>query len=90
MFLVQGIHYPDTQKERALIAAMHTFGERLRTQPGVFFVDVFKDDKNGTLLSMAIWESRQSFETGWSALAPHIPSQEWEVRPREMLMMDSV
>src|SRR5262249_32302915 len=23
---------------------------------------------------------------GWSALAPHIPSQEWAVRPREMFL----
>jgi len=90
MFLVQGVHYPDAQKERALIEAMRTFGALLRTQPGVLVVDVFKNDKDGTILSLAIWESKQAFQTTWPAVATRAPSQEWEVRPREMLMMESV
>jgi heme-degrading monooxygenase HmoA len=90
MFLVQGVHYPDANKERALIEAMHTFGALVRTQPGALFVDVFRNASDGTILSLAIWESKQAFQTAWATLAPRVPSQEWEVEPREMFMMESV
>jgi heme-degrading monooxygenase HmoA len=90
MFLVQGVHYPDANKEPALIEAIHTFGALVRTQPGALFVDVFKNANDGTILSLAIWESKQAFQTTWATLSPRVPSQEWEVKPREMLIMESV
>ena len=70
MFLVQGVHYPDANKERALIEAIHTFGALVRTQPGALFVDVFKTANDGTILSLAIWESKQAFQTAWATLSP--------------------
>ena len=89
MFLLYGVHYPRKNEDR-LIGAMHRFGELVKKQSGVVFVDTFRNVKEGTIISLAIWESQQAFQASWPELVKSAPSQEWEVKPREALMMESV
>ena len=89
-FLLYGVHYPHPEKEGVLIDAMHTFGGLVRKQPGVVFVDTFKNPEDGTILSLAIWESKEVFQRSWPELMKGAPSTEWEITAREAHMMDSV
>jgi hypothetical protein len=72
-----------------LIQNMHAFGELIKKQPGIIFVDTFKDPENGTLIALAIWESEEAFQASWPVLAKDAPSEEWEVKPREVHLLDS-
>jgi len=89
-FMLYGVHYPDPAKEGMLIEPMHTFGELIKRQAGVLFVDTFKNAEDGTLVSLAIWESKKAFQASWSELVQRAPTQEWEVKPREAHMMESI
>ena len=89
-FMLYGIHYPHPAKEAILIEAMHTFGTLIKQRAGVLFVDIFRNSKDGTIVSLAIWESKQAFEASWPELVKRAPAQEWEVKPREAYVMDSV
>jgi hypothetical protein len=88
--LLYGVHYPHPEKEGILINAMHTFGELVKKESGVIFVDTFKNPKDGTIISLAIWDSKQAFQASWSKLVQKAPSQEWELKPREAFIMESV
>jgi len=90
MFLLYGVHYPLPEKEGALIEAIHKFGELVKNQSWVVFVGTFRDAEDGTIVSFAVWESRQAFQASWPELVKRAPSPEWEVKPREAYMMDSV
>ena len=90
MFLLYGVHYPRQGSEERLILAMHQFGDLVKQHSGVVFVDTFKNAQEGTLISLAIWDSRQAFEASWPQLLARAPSQEWEIKPREVLVMESV
>ena len=89
MFLLYGVHYPRKNEDR-LIGAMHRFGELVKKQSGVVFVDTFRNVREGTIISLAIWESRQAFESSWPELVKRAPSQEWELKPREGSVLESV
>jgi quinol monooxygenase YgiN len=90
MFLFYAVHYPQPEKEELLIEAMREFGEVIRRQPGLFFVDTFRDPENGKLIALALWESQEAFQASWPALVQDAPSDEWEVKPREVHLLNSV
>ncbi len=90
MFLLYGVHYPREGTEERLVLAMHQFGALVKQQSGVVFVDTFKNPQEGTLISLAIWESQQAFQASWPELVKRAPSQEWEIKPREVFMMESI
>jgi quinol monooxygenase YgiN len=89
MFLFYAVHYPRPEKEELLIQGMREFGELIKKQPGCIVVDTFRDPENGTLIAVAIWESRAAFQASWPTLAKDAPSEEWEVKPREVHLLDS-
>jgi heme-degrading monooxygenase HmoA len=92
MFLFYAVHYPQPEKEALLIQRMQQFGELIKKQPGIIFVNPspFRDPENGTLIALAIWESQEAFEASWPALVRDAPSEEWEVKPREVHMLNTV
>jgi heme-degrading monooxygenase HmoA len=90
MFLLHAIHYPHPHKEELLIQSMRAFGELLKKQPGVTFVNVFKDAEKGTLVALIIWESEEAFQTSWPVLVEDAPPEVWEVKPREVSLLNSV
>jgi len=87
--LLYGVHYPNPEKENILIDAMHKFAEAVKKEAGVIFVDTFKNPTDGTIISVAVWDSKQAFQSSWSELVKKAPSQEWELKPREAFMMES-
>jgi hypothetical protein len=91
MFMFYAVHYPMPEKEELLIQSMHQFAGVIEKQPGIIFVNPypFRDAANGALLGVAIWESREAFEAAMSALERAFPSEEWEIRPREVFGYDS-
>jgi len=90
MFLLYGVHHPREQDEERLIRAMHDFGEVVKKQPGVVLVDTLKNSIDGTLISLAVWESKDAFQASWPGLAKKTPPQQWEVKPREASTPESV
>ena len=64
MFIFYSVHYPRPDKEDLLIESMHSFGELMRTQPGLLFVAPypFKNPENGTVMGVTIWESQEAHE----------------------------
>ena len=89
MFLFYAIHYPHPEKEGLLIQRMYEFGELIKKQPGIIFVNTFRDTENGTLIALAIWESQEAFQASWPVLVKDAPSEEWEIKPREVHMLNS-
>ena len=89
MFLFYAVHYPHPEKEELLILKMREFGELIKKRPGIILVDTFRDPKKGTLIALAIWESQEAFQASWPVLVKDAPSEEWEVKPREVTMLHS-
>ena len=89
MFLFYAVHYPQPEKEGLLVRSMRDFGELMRQQPGLVFVDTFKDPDKGTLLGVSIWESREAFRAAMASLQDAFPPEDWEVKPREVHMLDA-
>ena len=91
MVLMYAVHYPQPDKEPLLIQQMQRFGELIQTQPGIVFVNPtpFKDPAQGTLIAVAIWESQAAFEAAWPNVVHAAPTEEWEVKPREVHLFTS-
>ena len=92
MFLFYAVHYPNPEKEELLIQDMYEFSELIKKQPGLIFVNPypFGDPEKGTLIGLAIWESQEAFHAVLPALENFFPSEEWEVKPREVYMFNAV
>jgi quinol monooxygenase YgiN len=90
MFLFYAVHYPHPGKEELLIQGMREFGEVIKKQPGIIFVNTFRDPEKGTFIALAIWESQEAFQASWPVLVKDAPSEEWEIKPREVHMLSSV
>ena len=86
------VHYPRPEKEDLLIESMHSFGELMRTQPGLLFVAPypFKNPESGTVMGVAIWESQEAFQAAMEAIAnlrgPGL-SPDWEIKPTEVYQL---
>ncbi len=94
MFIFYSIHYPHPEKEELLSQSMHEFGELMKKQPGNIFQAPypFKDLEKGTLIGISIWESQEAFQAALPTLQDArqgSPSQEWEVKPTEVYMLNS-
>jgi hypothetical protein len=78
------IHHPNPQSSGELIEAMHRFEHFIRSQPGVLSVHTLKDVHTGTLVTLAVWESKD----GWLSAQPVMTRAEtdedfsaWESQP---------
>jgi len=89
VFLFYAVHYPYPEKEELLLQRMYEFGELIKKQLGVLFVNTFRDSENGTLIALAIWESQEAFQTAWPVLVKDAPSEELEFKPREVHLLHS-
>lgn len=91
MFLFYSTHYPLPGKEELVAQNMRRFDELLKKQPGIIFAsDIFKDTSNGTLLGFTFWESEEAFRAIWPIVVKDAPSNEWEVKPPDVFMSNSV
>ncbi len=93
MFLNYVIHYPKPEKEALLVHAMQLFGEIVKSQPGIIFVNAFKDTEKGTVMAISIWETQEALQAALPAMREalkDVPFDEWEARPGELHTLNSL
>lgn len=87
MFLFYAVYHPHPEKEGLVLRSIRDVSELMKQQPGLVFVDTFKDPANGTLLGVSIWRSQDAFQAAMAALQDAFPPEDWEVKPREVHML---
>jgi heme-degrading monooxygenase HmoA len=93
MIVHVAIHTPTPEGVEPLVASMQRFAEAGRTQPGLQEVHTMRDAGSGRLLGLAIWESREAFESGVQAMRAVVeddPFLDWEVGPPEVYLFEDV
>lgn len=93
MIVHLAIHTPTPGGVEPLIASMQRFAAAGRTQPGLREVHTMRDEGTGALLGLAIWESREAFETGVVAMRAAVeddPFLDWENGPPEVYLFEDV
>jgi heme-degrading monooxygenase HmoA len=93
MFVHIAIHRPRPDKAQDVIDSMHRFGAAARTQPGLREVHTLRDQNNGTLVGLAIWDSQEAWQAArpamWAAVEDD-PFDEWEDTPPEVYQLEAV
>jgi heme-degrading monooxygenase HmoA len=75
------IHHPKEGKTDALAESMQRFGNAIRNAPGLISVHTLKDERNGALIGMAVWESIEAMQASIHlarAAVANDPFDEWE------------
>jgi heme-degrading monooxygenase HmoA len=87
------IHTPNPESVDELIASMERFAAAGRSQPGLQEVHTMRDAKSGTLLGLALWETREAFDRGVQAMRAAVDDDrfpEWEDSPPEVYVFEDV
>ena len=87
------IHTPKPEHEQDLIDSMHRFGAAARTQPGLLEVHTLRDQRNGMLVGLAIWESADALAAARPALDTATEGDDfelWETEPVRSFLLDEV
>jgi heme-degrading monooxygenase HmoA len=93
MMLYYSVHYPKPEKEAELVDTMRQAGAIIKNLPGCLFDNAFQDASCGTIMALTIWESQEAFQAAQSAMRAallSVPMDEWEARPRELYMLNSL
>jgi heme-degrading monooxygenase HmoA len=87
------IHSPNPENVDELIASMERFAAAGRSQPGLQEVHTMRDAESGTLLGLALWETREAFERGVQAMRAAVEDDlfpEWEDTPPQVYVFEDV
>ena len=68
MFVNISVHRIKPGKEPQMIDSMRRFGEAAKAAGGVQRIHTLKDEKTGTLVGLAIWDSKEAYEAAGPAL----------------------
>jgi len=93
VLLYYSVHYPKPEKEALLQDAMRQVGKVIQSLPGCLFDNAFQDANLGPIMALTIWESQEMFQAARPAMIEAlkaIPFDEWEARPREFHMLNSL
>ena len=93
MFVSISIHRPRAGRGEALIDSMRRYGVAGEGQPGFISAHTLRDDEEGVLLGLAMWESREAWEAGVNPMRAAVaedPFDEWESAPVEGFRLESV
>ncbi len=60
MFIQLSTHKPKPEYEEKVIDSMHRFGAAIKDKPGLIQVHTLKDQSQGVLVGLAIWDSQES------------------------------
>jgi heme-degrading monooxygenase HmoA len=93
MIVHLAVHTPKSEGVEPLIASMHRFAEAGRSQPGLREVHTMRDTRSGKLIGLAIWESREAFESGVEAMRAAVeddPFMDWEEGVPEVYLLEDV
>ncbi len=62
MIVTVGIHHPKgPREEKLLLEDMKRFGKEQRKHKGLVMVTAVKDETEGCLMGMAIWDTKEDF-----------------------------
>ena len=81
MFVHLSIHTPRAGREADLTASMHRFGAAAEGAPGFLGAHTLRDEATGRLIGLAMWESRDVWESGVARMQTAVegdPFDEWE------------
>ena len=87
------IHTPNPESADELIASMKRFAAAGRSQPGLQEVHTMRDAESGKLLGLALWETREAFESGVQAMRAAVgddPFPEWEDTSPEVYLFEDI
>jgi heme-degrading monooxygenase HmoA len=93
MFVHISIHKPKPGKEEALIESMHRFGAAASTQPGLQQIFALQDPRQGVLVGLAIWDSKDSLMAARPVLAEATKDDDfddWESEPVTVYHLEAV
>ena len=91
MFITLGIHYVKPEHVDDLLAAMRSINEAAHGAPGLLKIGAWRDILTGRVVGVSIWESREAFEAAQQrifAATADLPFDEWEERPRDVLLLE--
>jgi len=83
LFVQVSIHKPRPGHENALIASMHRYGITARGSPGNIRVHTLRDDETGTLVGLAVWESKAAKLAANPALQAAVAGDDFNVLESE-------
>jgi heme-degrading monooxygenase HmoA len=81
MFVHLSLHEARYGRGGELVASMHRFARAGAGSRGLRQVLTLKDERTGTLVGLAIWESREAWERGVAAMRAAVeddPFDDWE------------
>jgi heme-degrading monooxygenase HmoA len=93
MFVSISIHRPKAGMESELIDSMHRYGAAAAGAPGLIGVHTLLDAEQAVLVGLAMWESREAWETGVGPMRDSVaddPFDEWESGPVEGFSLEDV
>jgi heme-degrading monooxygenase HmoA len=87
------IHHPDPAKSDDMLEAMHRFEQQIRAQPGVLSVHTLKDAHTGALVSLAVWQSKDSWLSAQAAMIraeTDVDLSTWESQPPMVYHLEEI
>ena len=87
------IHVPKPEHEQALIDSMHRFGAAARDQAGLVEAHTLKDQRSGTLVGFAIWETMDALMAARPVLGAATEGDDfdlWEAEPVRVFLLEEV
>jgi len=84
MYIQLSIHKPKPEFEKDLIDSMHRFGNAITGKPGLIRVHTLKDEEEGKLIGLAIWESQEAMIAAAPAMIEATKDDDfdlWEAEP---------
>jgi hypothetical protein len=87
------IHVPKPEHEKDLIDSMHRFGAAARSQAGSVEAHTLRDQRSGTLVGFAIWESMDALTSARPALGAATEGDDfdlWEAEPVRVFLLEEV
>jgi len=93
MFVHIAIHRPRPETEALVIDSMHRFGAAMQSQPGFIQTHTLKDPRNGDLVGLAMWETKEAWLTARPAMQEAVkddPFEDWEDTPPEVYQLEPI
>ncbi|HEY3344577.1 MAG TPA: antibiotic biosynthesis monooxygenase [Anaerolineaceae bacterium] len=87
------IHHPDPEKTGGMVDALHRFEGQIRSQPGVLSVHTLKDSHTGALVSLAVWQSKDSWLSAQAAMIraeTDVDLSTWESQPPMVYHLEEI
>jgi heme-degrading monooxygenase HmoA len=93
MFTHLSIHHPKAGQEQFLIESMQRFAAAMQGQPGLQQAYTLRDGRTGTLVGLAIWDSREAMTAARPAMAAATVNDDfdaWEEGDPEVFHLEAI